>query len=151
MILDDGGDATMYLVLGEKAEPTRPFWTSRVNEEEEVPSSPRSRSGWRRSRLVRKAPRLASRACRKRRPPASTASTSWRRRGELPFPAINVNDSVTKSKFDNKYGCKESLVDAIRRGTDVMMAGKKAFVAGYGDVGKGSAAVALPAPAPASR
>ena len=62
------------------------------------------------------------------------------KRGELPFPAINVNDSVTKSKFDNKYGCKESLVDAIRRGTDVMMAGKKAFVAGYGDVGKGSAA-----------
>ena len=62
------------------------------------------------------------------------------KRGELPFPAINVNDSVTKSKFDNKYGCKESLVDAIRRGTDVMMAGKTAFVAGYGDVGKGSAA-----------
>ena len=61
-------------------------------------------------------------------------------KGSLPLPAINVNDSVTKSKFDNKYGCKESLVDAIRRGTDVMMAGKKAFVAGYGDVGKGSAA-----------
>ncbi|MEM9839916.1 MAG: adenosylhomocysteinase, partial [Pseudomonadota bacterium] len=60
--------------------------------------------------------------------------------GTLPFPAINVNDSVTKSKFDNKYGCKESLVDAIRRGTDVMMAGKVATVAGYGDVGKGSAA-----------
>ncbi|MEL6258005.1 MAG: adenosylhomocysteinase, partial [Pseudomonadota bacterium] len=62
------------------------------------------------------------------------------KKGELAFPAINVNDSVTKSKFDNKYGCKESLVDAIRRGTDVMMAGKTAFVAGYGDVGKGSAA-----------
>ena len=62
------------------------------------------------------------------------------KKGQLPFPAINVNDSVTKSKFDNKYGCKESLVDAIRRGTDVMMAGKVAFVAGYGDVGKGSAA-----------
>ena len=60
--------------------------------------------------------------------------------GELPFPAINVNDSVTKSKFDNLYGCRESLVDAIRRGTDVMLAGKVAFVAGYGDVGKGSAA-----------
>ncbi len=60
-------------------------------------------------------------------------------RGELPFPAINVNDSVTKSKFDNKYGCRESLVDAIRRGTDVMMAGKVAVVCGYGDVGKGSA------------
>jgi adenosylhomocysteinase len=62
------------------------------------------------------------------------------KKGELPFPAINVNDSVTKSKFDNKYGCKESLVDAIRRGTDVMMAGKVAVVCGYGDVGKGSAA-----------
>ena len=60
--------------------------------------------------------------------------------GTLKVPAINVNDSVTKSKFDNLYGCKESLVDAIRRGTDVMMAGKVAVVAGYGDVGKGSAA-----------
>jgi adenosylhomocysteinase len=60
-------------------------------------------------------------------------------KGDLPFPAINVNDSVTKSKFDNKYGCRESLVDAIRRGTDVMMAGKVAIVCGYGDVGKGSA------------
>src|SRR5690606_31033909 len=61
------------------------------------------------------------------------------KKGLLPFPAINVNDSVTKSKFDNKYGCKESLVDGIRRGTDVMMAGKFAIVGGYGDVGKGSA------------
>ena len=61
-------------------------------------------------------------------------------RGELPFPAINVNDSVTKSKFDNLYGCRESLVDAIRRGTDVMLSGKVAVVCGYGDVGKGSAA-----------
>jgi adenosylhomocysteinase len=61
-------------------------------------------------------------------------------KGRLPFPAINVNDSVTKSKFDNKYGCKESLVDGIRRGTDTMMAGKAALVLGYGDVGKGSAA-----------
>jgi adenosylhomocysteinase len=62
------------------------------------------------------------------------------KRGDLPFPAINVNDSVTKSKFDNLYGCRESLVDAIRRGTDVMLSGKVAVVAGYGDVGKGSAA-----------
>ena len=62
------------------------------------------------------------------------------KQGKLPFPAINVNDSVTKSKFDNLYGCKESLVDAIRRATDVMLAGKVACVAGYGDVGKGSAA-----------
>jgi adenosylhomocysteinase len=65
-------------------------------------------------------------------------------RGDLPFPAINVNDSVTKSKFDNLYGCRESLVDAIRRGTDVMLSGKVAVVCGYGDVGKGSAAVAPP-------
>jgi adenosylhomocysteinase len=72
------------------------------------------------------------------------------KRGPLPFPAINVNDSVTKSKFDNKYGCKESLVDGIRRATDTMMAGKVAVVCGYGDVGKGSAA-SLPAPARASR
>ena len=64
------------------------------------------------------------------------------RQGKLPFPAINVNDSVTKSKFDNLYGCKESLVDAIRRGTDVMLAGKVACVAGFGDVGKGSRRVA---------
>ena len=62
------------------------------------------------------------------------------KKGLLPFPAINVNDSVTKSKFDNKYGCKESLVDGIRRATDMMMAGKVAVVCGYGDVGKGSAA-----------
>src|SRR5205085_12316853 len=61
-------------------------------------------------------------------------------KGRLPFPAINVNDSVTKSKFDNKYGVKESLVDGIRRGTDTMIAGKVAVVCGYGDVGKGSAA-----------
>ena len=64
------------------------------------------------------------------------------KKGKLPFPAINVNDSVTKSKFDNLYGCKESLVDAIRRATDVMLAGKVATVAGFGDVGKGSAAIA---------
>jgi adenosylhomocysteinase len=64
------------------------------------------------------------------------------KKGELPFPAINVNDSVTKSKFDNKYGCRESLVDGIRRATDVMMAGKVAVVCGYGDVGKGLGVVA---------
>jgi adenosylhomocysteinase len=80
-----------------------------------------------------------SRACRKRPPPACNRLYQLQKKGELPFPAINVNDSVTKSKFDNKYGCKESLVDGIRRGTDVMMAGKVAIVCGYGDVGKGSA------------
>ena len=81
-----------------------------------------------------------SRASPKRPPPACTASTRWQKKGKLLFPAINVNDTVTKSKFDNLYGCRESLVDGIRRGTDVMMAGKVAMVAGFGDVGKGSAA-----------
>ena len=75
----------------------------------------------------------------RRPPPASSACTRWRRDGQLAFPAINVNDSVTKSKFDNLYGCRESLVDGIKRATDVMIAGKVAVVAGYGDVGKGSA------------
>jgi len=83
----------------------------------------------------------SSRASAKRPPPGSTASTKCRRKGELLIPAINVNDSVTKSKFDNVYGCRESLVDGIKRATDVMIAGKTAFVAGYGDVGKGSAEV----------
>ncbi len=79
-------------------------------------------------------------ASRKRPPPASNRLYQLAKEGKLLFPAINVNDSVTKSKFDNLYGCRESLVDAIRRGTDVMMSGKVAFVAGFGDVGKGSAA-----------
>ena len=81
-----------------------------------------------------------SRACPRKPPPASTASIRWRRKAGCSFPAINVNDSVTKSKFDNLYGCRESLVDGISRATDVMMAGKVAVVAGFGDVGKGSAA-----------
>ena len=80
-----------------------------------------------------------SRASPRRRRPASTASTSSPRRGELLFPAINVNDSVTKSKFDNLYGCRHSLVDGINRAVDVMLAGKTAVVCGFGDVGKGSA------------
>ena len=77
-------------------------------------------------------------------PPACIACTRCTKRGELKFPAINVNDSVTKSKFDNLYGCRESLVDGIRRATDVMIAGKIAVVCGYGDVGKGSASAARP-------
>ena len=81
-----------------------------------------------------------SRASPRRRPRACTGSTRWRRRASCLLPAINVNDIVTKSKFDNLYGCREILVDGIRRGTDVMMAGKVAMVAGFGDVGKGSAA-----------
>ena len=83
--------------------------------------------------------RRTSRASPKRPPPACTASTSWHKRGELLFPAINVNDSVTKSKFDNKYGIRHSLPDGLNRATDVLIGGKVAFVAGYGDVGKGAA------------
>jgi adenosylhomocysteinase len=81
----------------------------------------------------------ASRASPRRPPPACTASTRWREGGELLFPAINVNDSVTKSKFDNKYGCRHSLIDGINRATDVLIGGKVAVVCGYGDVGKGCA------------
>ena len=82
----------------------------------------------------------ASRASRRRRPPACTGCTRCSEEGTLLFPAINVNDSVTKSKFDNLYGCRHSLVDGINRGTDVMIAGKAAVICGYGDVGKGCAA-----------
>ena len=85
-------------------------------------------------------PAMRSKACQKRQQRAFTACMNLVKKGQLPFPAINVNDRVTKSKFDNKYGCKESLVDGIRRATDTMMAGKSAVVCGYGDVGKGSAA-----------
>ena len=79
------------------------------------------------------------RVFRRKPPPVSTASTRWHEAGKLRVPAINVNDSVTKSKFDNLYGCRESLVDGIKRATDVMIAGKVAVVCGYGDVGKGCA------------
>ena len=83
--------------------------------------------------------RRASRASPRRPRPACTGSTSWPSAGELLFPAINVNDSVTKSKFDNKYGCRHSLIDGINRATDVLIGGKVAVVCGYGDVGKGCA------------
>ncbi|MEM9572665.1 MAG: adenosylhomocysteinase [Pseudomonadota bacterium] len=139
LILDDGGDATMYLILGEKAEADPSVLDNPGSEEEEALF-----------RQIRKrmseTPGWFSRIKNGIRGVSEETTTGVNRlyqlasRNELPFPAINVNDSVTKSKFDNKYGCKESLVDAIRRGTDVMMAGKTAFVAGYGDVGKGSAA-----------
>ena len=139
LILDDGGDATMYLVLGEKAEADPSVLDKPGSEEEEalfaqikkrIAASP----GW-----FAKA-KAGIRGVSEETTTGVNRLYQLEKRGELPFPAINVNDSVTKSKFDNKYGCKESLVDAIRRGTDVMMAGKTAFVAGYGDVGKGSAA-----------
>ena len=139
LILDDGGDATMYIILGEKAEKDQSILDKPKSEEEiylfkQIKKRIAETPGW--FAKVKKEIRGVS----EETTTGVNRLYQLAKRGELPFPAINVNDSVTKSKFDNKYGCKESLVDAIRRGTDVMMAGKKAFVAGYGDVGKGSAA-----------
>ncbi len=139
LILDDGGDATLYLILGEKAEKD-PSLLANPGSEEEIALFNQIK------KRIAETPGWFAQAKAAITGVSEETTTGVMRlyqmeqRGELPFPAINVNDSVTKSKFDNKYGCKESLVDAIRRGTDVMMAGKKAFVAGYGDVGKGSAA-----------
>ena len=139
MILDDGGDATMLILLGSKAESDPSVLDNPSNEEEEAFYATIKK------RLARD-PGFYSRVKASIKGVTEETTTGVMRLyqlatdGALPFPAINVNDSVTKSKFDNKYGCKESLVDAIRRGTDVMMAGKVATVAGYGDVGKGSAA-----------
>jgi adenosylhomocysteinase len=138
MILDDGGDATLLVTLGSKAETDPSVLANPTSEEEEELFAAIKR------RLA-KDPTFYSRAKANIRGVSEETTTGVMRlyqmeaRGELPWPAFNVNDSVTKSKFDNKYGCRESLVDAIRRGTDVMMAGKVAIVCGYGDVGKGSA------------
>ena len=138
MILDDGGDATMYLQRGEKAEADPNFLGEPKSEEEgylfqtikkRIEASP----GW-----FAKA-KAAIKGVSEETTTGVMRLYQLAKKGELAFPAINVNDSVTKSKFDNRYGCRESLVDAIRRGTDVMMAGKTAVVCGYGDVGKGSA------------
>lgn len=139
LILDDGGDATMYLILGEKAESDPSFLETPSSEEETALFAQIKKR-------IAESPGWFAKTKAEIRGVSEETTTGVNRlyqlekKGELPFPAINVNDSVTKSKFDNKYGCKESLVDAIRRGTDVMLAGKKAFVAGYGDVGKGSSA-----------
>jgi adenosylhomocysteinase len=139
MILDDGGDATLLCVLGPKAEKDLSLISNPKNEEEEALYAVMKR------RIAQHPGWYAKQAAAIKGVTEETTTGVHRlyqmaERGELPFPAINVNDSVTKSKFDNLYGCRESLVDAVRRGTDVMMAGKVAFVAGYGDVGKGSAA-----------
>jgi adenosylhomocysteinase len=139
LILDDGGDATMYLIVGEKAEADPSILKNPGSEEEkyffaQIRKRMAASPGW------FKKTKAGVRGVSEETTTGVNRLYQLEKRGELPFPAINVNDSVTKSKFDNKYGCKESLVDAIRRATDVMMAGKKAFVAGYGDVGKGSAA-----------
>ncbi|HCL65275.1 MAG TPA: adenosylhomocysteinase [Rhizobium sp.] len=139
MILDDGGDATMYILLGARAEAGEDVLSNPHSEEEEIlfaqikkrlAASP----GW----FTKQ--RDAIRGVTEETTTGVNRLYQLSQKGLLPFPAINVNDSVTKSKFDNKYGCKESLVDGIRRATDVMMAGKVAVVCGYGDVGKGSAA-----------
>ena len=140
MILDDGGDATMYVLLGARVEAgeTELIDTPASEEEEALFSQIRKRMaetpGW----FARQ--RDAIRGVSEETTTGVHRLYDLHRKGLLPFAAINVNDSVTKSKFDNKYGCKESLVDGIRRATDVMMAGKVAVVCGYGDVGKGSAA-----------
>ncbi|MBU2230943.1 MAG: adenosylhomocysteinase [Alphaproteobacteria bacterium] len=139
LILDDGGDATLLCVLGPKAEKDISVLANPQNEEEEALFKVMKR-------YIAEKPGFYS-AIRDAIGGVSEETTTGVHRlyqmaekGELPFPAINVNDSVTKSKFDNLYGCRESLVDAIRRGTDVMLSGKVAVVCGYGDVGKGSAA-----------
>ncbi|HXM85548.1 MAG TPA: adenosylhomocysteinase [Stellaceae bacterium] len=139
MILDDGGDATLLVHLGMQAEKDEKVLAKPTSEEEEVLFAAikqrlKSKPGW------------YSKLGASIKGVSEETTTGVHRlylmetEGRLLFPAINVNDSVTKSKFDNLYGCRESLVDGIRRATDVMMAGKVAVVAGFGDVGKGSAA-----------
>lgn len=139
LILDDGGDATMYILIGARAEAGEDVLSNPGNEEEEILFAQiRKRMGETPGFFTRT--RDAIRGVSEETTTGVNRLYQLQKRGLLPFPAINVNDSVTKSKFDNKYGCKESLVDGIRRGTDVMMAGKVAVVCGYGDVGKGSSA-----------
>ena len=138
MILDDGGDATLLVHLGTRAE-TDPACIASPTSEEETALFAAIKA-----RLARE-PKFYSRLKAAIRGVTEETTTGVKRlyqmhaEGRLGFPAINVNDSVTKSKFDNLYGCRESLVDGIKRATDVMIAGKVAVVAGYGDVGKGSA------------
>jgi adenosylhomocysteinase len=138
MILDDGGDATLLLHLGARAEKDASLIANPNSEEETflfaaIKARLASDPGWYSARLD------AIKGVTEETTTGVHRLYQMHQRGELKFPAINVNDSVTKSKFDNLYGCRESLVDAIKRATDVMIAGKIAIVAGYGDVGKGSA------------
>ena len=136
MILDDGGDATLLLHLGARAE-SDPAGIAKPTSEEEVALFAAIRA------RLKSDPRWYSTRVGQVRGVTEETTTGVKRlyrmakEGTLAFPAINVNDSVTKSKFDNLYGCRESLVDAIKRATDVMVAGKIAVVCGYGDVGKG--------------
>jgi adenosylhomocysteinase len=140
LILDDGGDATLYILLGARVEQGEDELIAIPKSEEEeaifaqIKKRMAASPGWftkMRTQIVGVSEETTTGVHR---------LYDLKKQGQLPFPAINVNDSVTKSKFDNKYGCKESLVDGIRRATDTMMAGKVAVVMGYGDVGKGSAA-----------
>ncbi|WP_443029283.1 adenosylhomocysteinase [Sphingopyxis sp. A083] len=138
MILDDGGDATMFALWGARVEAGEPLFEPTNAEEVEFVRALKD--------FLTAKPGYLTKSVRAIKGVSEETTTGVHRlyqlakEGKLPFPAINVNDSVTKSKFDNLYGCKESLVDAIRRATDVMLAGKVACVAGFGDVGKGSAA-----------
>ena len=140
MILDDGGDATLLLHLGKRAEAGDvAFLEGATNEEETILfAAIKKRLGTHPGWYTKNAD--AIKGVTEETTTGVHRLYEFAKKGELLFPAINVNDSVTKSKFDNLYGCRESLVDAIRRGTDVMMSGKVAMVAGFGDVGKGSAA-----------
>ena len=138
MILDDGGDATMLVVLGSKAESDRSVLDNPTCDEERVLFAAirkrlQSQPGWYSKMLA------GIQGVTEETTTGVHRLYQMQAEGRLPFPAINVNDSVTKSKFDNLYGCRESLVDGIKRATDVMIAGKIAIVAGYGDVGKGCA------------
>tara|TARA_B100001248_G_scaffold213697_1_gene168197 strand:- start:269 stop:1504 length:1236 start_codon:yes stop_codon:yes gene_type:complete len=139
MILDDGGDATSYIIFGAKMEAGDEVLKNPDNEEEEAMKAQivkrmESTPGW--FTEVKKSLKGVS----EETTTGVLRLQQMSEKGDLPFPAINVNDSVTKSKFDNVYGCRESLVDSIKRATDVMLAGKVAVVCGFGDVGKGSAA-----------
>jgi len=139
MILDDGGDATLLVHLGMRAEKDPSLVSKPTNEEEEVLykailKTNKEKPGWY-AKLG-----AAIKGVTEETTTGVHRLYQMEKEGKLLWPAINVNDSVTKSKFDNLYGCRESLVDGIRRGTDVMMSGKVAMVAGFGDVGKGSAA-----------
>jgi len=138
MILDDGGDATVLVTLGTRAEKDPSLVSKPTNEEETVLFNAIRKH-------LKEKPGYYSRIQANIKGVTEETTTGVHRlyqmqkEGRLPFPAINVNDSVTKSKFDNLYGCRESLVDGIKRATDVMIAGKVAVIAGYGDVGKGCA------------
>jgi adenosylhomocysteinase len=137
MILDDGGDATMFALWGARVEAGEDLFEPSNAEEIEFVRALKD--------FLKRKPGYLTQTVKNIKGVSEETTTgvhrlySLAKQGKLPFPAINVNDSVTKSKFDNLYGCKESLVDAIRRATDVMLAGKVACVAGFGDVGKGSA------------